>query len=460
MCAGIIIGTVLATVFRWDFFSSFLWMIFVVLIFLFCFVKPNYLGVGIMVICGSILAFYRISGDLAGQDFLCQFVGSNMEISGLVSDDPDNEGGMSIKLKDIRVGDNTVKGAIYVKLASNRENIQRGDKITISGKMSEGFGSFSGAFYRPELVRIEKGNDIFLSARNWFNARVRKFVPEEESRLALAYLTGTKSGLSDEMMEILRVVGLTHIVVASGTHLGIITDFVKKIFGKLSRFAGVFFSLFFIILFGGVIGWTASITRAVIVTTLSLVTWYVGRKIEPWRIILLAMAATLMINPMFLTNLGWLLSFGSYAGIMLLSPAVKKWLYGKDEPSKIMELILTTISAQLLCIPIILYEFGTMSAISVLANILILPTIPITMGMTFLAGVCAWPVFGDIFGFITKIFIDYHTIIMKVLARQKMFVIEMETEQKWVFLLYIIIILPFLVSLVRRKIKEMRENRL
>ena len=166
---------------------------------------------------------------------------------------------------------------------------------------------------------------LILNARDWFAERISGLIPEPEVKLGLSYLLGMKSGLPKDLSESLRVVGLTHIVVASGAHLSILVEVARKIFGKVSRFAGVFGATGFILFFMAMVGWTPSIMRAGIMAILTIVTWYVGRKIAPVRMILMVMAGTLLIDPTFLTNLGWMLSFASYAGVMLVGPKLAKF---------------------------------------------------------------------------------------------------------------------------------------
>lgn len=453
--SGIIIGTLLSIIFRWEIFASPLWMIVSLIFLIFSFVKPNKITIIFAIIAGTILVSFRASVDLAGAEMLGGLVNKNMEITGTVSEDPDVDGGtVSLKLKDIVASDVEMKGKIFVQVNTS-EKTERSDIVTVKGKITEGFGNYSGAMYRPELIKIThpEPGDVFLHARNWFSARVKKYLPEEESQLALAYTAGMKSELKNEVVDVLRIVGLTHIVVASGTHLSIITEFVRKIFGRLSKFASIFFSILFVLLFGGVIGWTASITRAAIVTIISLLTASVGRKMEAWRIILISMAITLMISPMYIMDLGWQLSFGSFIGILLVSPIITKWLYGEKKPNKVVEIMIATVSAQLLLIPIILYHFGAISIISIIANLLILPTIPAVMVLTFSLGILSFPVVGEILGALIKIIIDYHLLIVNFLAEQKMFLIEIKSENPAVFLLYILILVPvgYIIFLQERK---------
>ena len=251
-----------------------------------------------------------------------------------------------------------------------------------------------------------------------------------------------KTGLPDELNDNLRTVGLVHIVVASGAHLSILVEIARRIFGKLSRFSGLLLSIIFILFFMALVGFTPSIMRAGIMSILTLIAWYVGHKFAPWRIILIVAAATLVINPMFIINLGWLLSFASFAGIMVLGPKLATFFYGDRQPKFIASVILTTISATLMTLPITLYYFGSISLISVIANLLILPTLPIAMGLTFFTGVLAdVPLLSTVTSFFTEKFLDFHIGIVNFFATQKSFLIQIDSYQLWVFAFYIPIII-------------------
>lgn len=302
--------------------------------------------------------------------------------------------------------------------------------------------------------------EVAVSARDWFSARISSVVPEPEVKLGLSYLLGMKSGLPKDLVENLRAVGLTHIVVASGAHLAILVEVAKKLFGKISRFAAVLFSVIFILFFMAMVGWTPSILRAGVMSILTLLTWYVGRKMAPWRIILLTAAGTLLINPDFIVNLGWLLSFSSFIGIMILGPRVTRFFYGKKKPGAIASTVLATISATLLTLPITLFYFGQFSLINVLANLLILPTLPFAMGLTFFTGVFAGvPVASDFLVFLTTKMLDFHIFVVKLFGGMSQFLVKIDKNQAWVFLLYIIVAAPFLIGLIWKKVVKLREVR-
>ena len=418
-----------------------------------------------------ILSIANALGQLNADNPLQAFIGETIEITGTVKGDPDISGQTSsAKIDNLSLNGEKLIGTVFLygKLDSG---IERGDRITVYGKLSSGFGTFIGAFYQPKIVELLKPEprSFALTIRNSFATNVKDAIGEREANLGLAYLLGMRTGLDEDTAELLSLIGLTHIVVASGTHLGIIVDFVKKSFGKVSRFAGLLFSLLCIFIFGEIVGWTASITRAAIVSGLTLVGWYYGRRLGAGRVILIAVAITLAINPMYLIDIGWLLSFASFTGIMVLEPMLVEFFYGRKntkkkavrQPRIVAELVLSSIAASLMCAPILIYFFGSISLISILANILILPTISFAMVLVGMLGVVGFlPSFFlfDWFSFllakIATLMLDYHLFVMELCAKQTSLIIHIEQNNPWVYLLYIPILLPFAIMSIGRARKR------
>ncbi len=308
-------------------------------------------------------------------------------------------------------------------------------------------------------TKIKNDTDAISFSKNWLTDRIYSSLPEEDANLGVAYLLGEKDGLSDQFKEYLQVAGLSHVVVASGAHLSIIVGFVRKIFGRISRKTGVTFALIFVLIFMALIGWTPSILRAGIMTILSLLAWYNGRKFQPYKLILITAAITLLINPHFIVDLGWQLSFASYSGIMLLGPSVISYFYGEKKPDFVGSMVITTVSATLLVAPISLYYFGSLSLISLAANILILPTLSVVMGLTFATGIFAGvPIIGLVVSWASEQLLNLHQIIIEFLGTKSYFLITIPKQNPAVFLLYFMILFPFGVSLFRNRRKVSKKS--
>lgn len=455
LCGGIISGVIVGLAFKVNYFASPVWIVGVLVLLIVGYLKPRFAFVVIAIVVGMILAFYRVAFELVGEDYIRQLYGMEVVMSGKVLSDPEeDEGMMKMKLGDLKFGEGKedVRGNIYVKVDSNVD-VKRDDVVELSGKMMEGFGTYAGYMYKPKIVSVwrpEPGSWV-LALRNWFAERIRKMLPELQAQLGLSYLMGMKSGLSEELNENLRVVGLSHIVVASGAHLSILVELVRKLFGRLSRAYGLICSVVFVMIFMAMVGWTPSIMRAGVMAILTLISGYVGRKMAPWRLILMVAALTLMMEPGFALNMGWLLSFASYVGIMMLGPGMCRFFYGERKPGFVASTIMTTVAATVMTLPIILYYYGAVSLISVVANLLILPTLSIAMGLVFMIGVLAnVPGISFVVSWCAKVVLDFHIMVVSWFGGMKQFLVEMPVGQAWVFWSYGVIILITVVVLLRR----------
>lgn len=460
LCIGIVIGVVLGIWLRVNYFVSGWWIGLVVIISIIGYMKPK-LGLAIlMVMAGMVLAFWRISTELCGQDYINGLLDKTIVVTGVVSKDPETEEGTTkYKLGELRFGEEEIKsvGSLYIS-SSEMGELEWGDTVVLSGKMSAGFGTYAGFMYRPKVLKWEKPEpgSWILEVRNWFAERIERLLPEREAKLGLSYLLGMKTGLEDEFVENLRMVGLTHIVVASGAHLSILVGVARKVFGRLSRFAGLLFAGLLVVCFMAMIGWTPSIMRAGIMTILSLTGWYVGRKVAPWRLILIVAAATLIISPMFIMDLGWLLSFASFGGIMMLGPKMTECFYGGRKPGVVAETIMMTVAATLMTLPIVLYYYGAVSLIAVVANLLILPTLPWAMGVTFAVGVVVdVPMVAEVMAWCAEKILSFHIGVVEWLGQCSQFLVEIEPYQMWVWVIYGVILIWPLVGLIKQKVVKL-----
>ena len=161
----------------------------------------------------------------------------------MCSSDLLSDGKVVLRLTDLRLEgkDQVFSGTLYASLAGRQTNFLRSDQVTLQGKLNAGFGTFVATMYRPEVLAVERAvpGDIFAEIKQNFATAVHAHIPSPEADLSLGYLMGMKNGLSKDFSDTLRLVGMTHVIVASGAHLGIIVNLTKKIFGRLSRFAEI-----------------------------------------------------------------------------------------------------------------------------------------------------------------------------------------------------------------------------
>jgi len=130
---------------------------------------------------------------------------------------------------------------------------------------------------------------------------------------------------------------------------------------------------------------SASVVRATIMGLLVVVAGHVGRKASPKNILMAAAAVMALLNPrIILWDAGFQLSFLATCGLMFLSPKLKKYFVHVPEKFGLQENLTSTFSAIIMTLPLILFNFKRLSIIAPVANLLVLPTIPLAMFLGFI----------------------------------------------------------------------------
>lgn len=377
----------------------------------------------ILAVCtGCLAGLWRGSVSQAELSAYQPFYGSTVKVNGRVSQDASYgaKGDQRLNLKDIKIQKHPVKGEIWVSIA--KADIKRGDIVTVKGQLGEGFGNVSATMYRAQVLEVTRPypGDVARRVRDWFAGGVRQGIPDTQASLGLGYLAGQKTALPKDLEEDIRTTGLTHVVVASGYNLTILVVFSRRLFLRISKYAATVASTLLIISFMLITGLSPSMSRAGLVAGLGLLVWYYGRTMHPFVLLSFAAAATVMIQPSYLRgDLGWYLSFTSFVGVIVLAPLIHHYFWGvAKKPGIFRELLVGTLCAQVLTTPIILLSFGLLPVYALLANLLVLPLVPLAMLATFIAGIAGLliPVLASIFAFPATVMLTYSTMTIEHVA--------------------------------------------
>lgn len=351
------------------------------------------------------------------------FVGQEVVVQGIVSEDVSfaENGGQNIQIKNVQIDGRHLPAKVWIQTPS-RKVIKRSDLIVIQGKLTKGFGVIPAAMYRAQImyVHTDMYNDVGRSIRDWFAGKIRLVIGEPEASLGIGYLVGQRSELPPDINDAMRVLGLTHVVVASGYNLTILVRFTRRIFAPYSKYVAFILAVIMVSVFVAMTGASPSMSRAALVTLLSLMALYFGRTVQPLVLLSIVGAATALINPFYVWgDLGWYLSMLSFAGVMIIAPLVRHYFFGADAKlSFFPSIFIETMSAQIATFPLLAYTFGQYSLFALPANMLILPLIPFAMAATFLAGViavCAPPI-GGVVHWPATVVLSYMTSVVRYLA--------------------------------------------
>ena len=329
---------------------------------------------------------------------IAYYNGANKIVSGKIVGEPD------ARIDASRYVLSTDKGKILFKLPLFPE-YHSGDTLKINCNLQTPKNSLDSNFrydnylarqgifsicVGPKILSQTSGGGrrIFLGLKNIINERVEKLWPEPESSLVAGLLYGARGGFSADLLDDFSRVGITHIIAISGYNISIIAVVL------MSGLIGIGFyrrQAFWICVVGIVVfvlftGASASVVRAGIMGIIVLLAQQLGRLSRIGNALALTAALMLLANPYILIwDAGFQLSFLATVGLVYLSPLVEKFIPKFIRLEMIRETLVSTFSAIIITLPLILYQFGRLSLVAPLANVLVLWIIPWLMLFGFLS---------------------------------------------------------------------------
>ncbi|MDQ4035980.1 MAG: ComEC/Rec2 family competence protein [Chloroflexota bacterium] len=336
--------------------------------------------------------------------------GDEHELLGTVMDDPrPREDRVQLVLGEIVVGIDGRAVALADRLVVWMPRglpAGSGDRLRVRTEveLAEDFNGFAyreylarqgvGAIGRPrfaELVADASGPAaVLIKVRQALLSGLNGIVPEPEAALGAGILLGVRASIAPEINDAFATAGLTHVVAISGWNIAIVAALVAAMARPLERRPGGRWTIAFVAAttVGGYVvltGASPSVVRAALMAAAMLVARLGGSRAHAASALGLAALVMLLVAPAVLWDVGFQLSLLATAGLIWFGAAVERRLPGW--PPWIREPVALTLAAQLTTLPVILVNFERLSLVAPLANVLVVPFVPIAMLFSAIASV-------------------------------------------------------------------------
>jgi len=329
-------------------------------------------------------------------------IGSEVRIEGRIAEDPD------VRESSQRLVVQRIDGTRVLVVAALFPEYSLGEFVEAKGLLEspEAFATDSGRTFRYDRFLAKDGIFLILrdasltyvSGREGIFSHIRgslsdikhafmrsigDSLPEPHASLASGMLLGGKQGLGEELVSAFTVTGLIHIVVLSGYNIMIIAETIMRGVSFLPRRIALSVAIASIGVFVLTAGAGAAALRAGIMAIIALAARVTGRTYAVLRALGLAVVFMLAWNPLLLAfDPGFQLSVAATLGLILGAPIVERYI-NFVRPNFIREILAATIAAQVFVLPLLLYQTGSLSLVSLPANILVLPFVPLAMMLSF-----------------------------------------------------------------------------
>ena len=238
--------------------------------------------------------------------------------------------------------------------------------------------------------------------RNRIKSNLFELLPEKSAKIAVAFLTGDTGLLSDDERQLFSDASLSHVLAISGMHVSYVILMLSFLLKKFDNRKGKYFCILFLIFFSNLTGCSPSIVRAGVMYGLVIVSKLIYRKSDSLNNVAISCLIILIYNPYNILNLGFQLSFLGTLGIILFEPKLKHkydlvknsvnkmWINSEKisykgnkllskTVDKIVDILCISISANLLIMPILLYNYNNISFVFLISNMLVTPILGIMM---------------------------------------------------------------------------------
>lgn len=252
--------------------------------------------------------------------------------------------------------------------------------------------------------KINVASNIVNYVQNNIKENMFNILDEEQSALCVGILIGDREKISDITEDNFKKSNLTHMLAVSGSHITYIIVALTTILSKTNRKFSLIITIFFLLFFTVLTGFTASVLRASIMGIITLLASILHRKSDTINNLGISSIIILIYNPYLLVDAGFLLSYAGTIGIILFSKKISngisiivnkinpnllnieqnnnsKIFFVKSIIEKIILYVISslslTLSANIVIIPIMAYMFSTISFTFWISNILAGPVMEV-----------------------------------------------------------------------------------
>ncbi|MGB0933854.1 MAG: ComEC/Rec2 family competence protein [Lishizhenia sp.] len=246
----------------------------------------------------------------------------------------------------------------------------------------------------------------FEDFRDYLSAQLKKVCNKKIHAVASALLLGDKALLDRDTRNEFNTAGAMHVLAVSGLHVGILLLILESFFKQIpflrKKKLYLIFAIIALWLYACLTGLSPSVIRATLMFSLLAFGQLQGKSMISLNIISFSALIMLLINPRYLFDIGFQLSYVAMFSISLFYlPIARLFQFRYSKIQKIWEGLAVCFAAQIGTIPLTLYYFHQFPNYFILTNIglIILSFICMAGGVAYLS-VSFIPLANQLLGFI------------------------------------------------------------
>ena len=301
-----------------------------------------------------------------------------------------NDNSFNLKIINYKIKDNKITisfdnliGTYYFDNDNEKNTFintyNLGDKVFIKGELVEPtnntiFNTFNYKKYLNNkrikyilkinsIKKISNNKNIFLRIKNFFYKRIYSI---KYNSYLYAFILGDISNIDETVYGNYKINGVTHLFALSGLHVSMFSSILLFIINRINKNEKISFIIvsLFLLFYSFLASFSPSILRATIFFILSSINKIYYFYIKPKHLLYLTFIILILINPLYIYNTGFILSFTISFFILL-----------NNEYKEKTNLLYISLISFLSSFPIIINMNYEINIIGFLNNIIFIPLV-------------------------------------------------------------------------------------
>ena len=357
-----------------------------------------------------------------------------------------------------------IVGKFVVRDYTKYKKIKVGSEIKLTGKFKDlnkmsyesfDYGRYLRSMGYKGLIYLKDysivGNNLMYEyiykAKSYISNTIR-YLYKTNSDFINSMMLGQKDDLSQNEKLMFTRTGTSHIIAISGLHTGILSGLIIFMMGKINKIYKLIVLSTMMFIYSAMVGNSPSIIRAIMFMISLYLSFFLDRKMD--KISTLSFIGILFVinNPYIIYNISFQLSFLATLSII--------YFYGYINNKLNIKINSLTLSANILTIPIIYYNFEGIPLVSILGNIIIVPFIGIIIYLAILSLILfnINIYISSIVVYINRFILETIYVLLEKISNLDFAYIAIEEPKLYYVIIYYIVVFLYMIYKEAKTIKE------
>ena len=357
-----------------------------------------------------------------------------------------------------------IVGKFVVRDYTKYKKIKVGNEIKLTGKFKDlnkmsyesfDYGRYLRSMGYKGLIYLKDysivGNNLMYEyiykAKSYISNTIR-YLYKTNSDFINSMMLGQKDDLSQNEKLMFTRTGTSHIIAISGLHTGILSGLIIFMMGKINKIYKLIVLSTMMFIYSAMVGNSPSIIRAIMFMISLYLSFFLDRKMD--KISTLSFVGILFVinNPYIIYNISFQLSFLATLSII--------YFYGYINNKLNIKIISLTLSANILTIPIIYYNFEGIPLVSILGNIIIVPFVGIIIYLAILSLILfnINIYISSIVVYINRFILETIYVLLEKISNLDFAYIVIEEPKLYYVIIYYIVVFLYMIYKESKTIKE------